>query len=358
MKKIALLADVKDWAFDIAANIIKNSLSNKYQIDIFYTKSEEFNKDLFKILEVLKDYDLIHFFWRVILLDFEKEDFILAVKEKYGNYEEYVKKNVSKISTGVYDHLFEDDIEFNKKFTRYCNNYVVSSKRLFDIYSNMEHVKKPAGIVGDSFEKELFFPSNLERFNFEESRDNKLIIGWAGNSAWNSSTKDENGNPIDFKGFHTILKPVIEELINEHYNIELKCVDKNVNPIPNNKMCEYYSKIHVYICVSNKEGTPKPLLEAMGCAVPIITTDVGVAKEALGDKQSNYILGNRIVGKNDNEIREKLKSKIIYLYNNRNELKELSKENYEYSKHYEIGQMKEIYNSYFQSCIKYGEIIG
>ena len=40
MKKIALVADVKDWAFDIAAQIIKRALSDKYQIDIYYTKAE------------------------------------------------------------------------------------------------------------------------------------------------------------------------------------------------------------------------------------------------------------------------------------------------------------------------------
>ena len=55
MKKIALVADVKDWAFDIAAQIIKRALSDKYQIDIYYTKAEEFKKDLFKILETIKD---------------------------------------------------------------------------------------------------------------------------------------------------------------------------------------------------------------------------------------------------------------------------------------------------------------
>lgn len=350
MKKIALVADIENWAFHLASNIIKNSLADKYEIDIFFCKSEEFNNDLFKILEKLGDYDLIHLFWRVLLLDFEKEEFITKVTEKYGDYEKYVEKMVGKISTGVYDHLFEDDIEFNRKFTKYCKNYVVSSKKLFDIYSNMEGVKKPTAVVGDSFEKTLFFPSNMERFDLKE--DETLVIGWAGNSAWNSKLKDENGRTTDFKGFHTILKPVIEELQNENYNIELKCADKNISPVPNDKMCEYYSKLHIYTCVSNKEGTPKPVLEAMGCGVPIIATDVGVVNEAFGEKQKQYILGERLAGENDNEIRENLKRKIIYLYNNRNVLKDLSKENYQFSKHYEIGEMKRVYETYFDNYLK------
>ena len=350
MKKIALVVDIENWAFHIAANIIKNSLSNKYQIDIFCCKSEEFNNDLFKVLEKVGEYDLIHFFWRVILLDFEKEEFIERATEKYGDYNKYVENMVNKISTGVYDHLFEDDIEFNKKFTKYCKNYVVSSKKLFDIYSNMEGVKKPSAIAGDSFEKSLFFPTNTERFEF--NKDETLVIGWAGNSAWNSKLKDENGKTTDFKGFHTILKPVIEELKNENYNIELNCADKNLSPVPNDKMCEYYSKLHIYTCVSNKEGTPKPVLEAMGCGVPILSTDVGVVNEAFGEKQKQFILGERLAGENDSEIRTSLKNKIIYLYNNRDVLKELSEENYEYSKHFEIGEMKEVYDKYFDSCLK------
>lgn len=291
MKKIAIIADVEGWAFDIAAHIIKDSLSKEFQIDIFYSKSDKFNKDLFLILEELKDYDLIHFFWRAILLDFEKEKFKNKVVQKYGDYERYVKEITEKISTGVYDHLYENDIDFNKMFTKYCNSYVVSSKKLYDIYNNGK-IKAPAYIMGDTFEKTTFFPINLERFQ----RENRtMTIGWVGNSRWNEKEKDKNGNSIDFKGFNTILKPVIDELKNEGSNIELLCADKNINPISNDKMCEFYSKIDVYICVANKEGTPKPLLEAMGCGVPIISTDVGVVQEALGPKQKDFIVGERLL---------------------------------------------------------------
>lgn len=348
MKKIALVADVKDWAFDIAAQIIKRALSDKYQIDIYYTKAEEFKKDLFKILETLKDYDLIHFFWRYILLDFEEnEDFKQKVIKKYGNYEEYTKRMVNKISTGIYDHLYEDDIKFNQTFTKYCKKYIVSSQKLFDIYYNIEGIKKPTAIIGDTFEKEKFHPLNMERFNFKDNKS--LIIGWVGNSKWNEKQKDENGNFIDFKGFHTVLKPVIEELQNEGYDIKLQTADKAVKQISNDDMCDYFSNIHIYVCVSYKEGTPKPLLEAIGCGVPVITTDVGVVNEALGSEQKNYIIGKRIIGQNESQIKEKLKEKIIYLYNNKDLLKILSNENYKCSNKFEIGEMKERFISYFES---------
>lgn len=344
MKKIALVADVPNWAFDLAAHIIKKAFEDKIQVDIYYTKSVEFNKDLFKILETLKDYDVIHFFWREILLDFEKDEFIDKVKEKYGNYDEYVNNIIKKISTGVYDHLYEDNLKYNQTFTKYCKKYVVSSKTLFEIYSNEENVKKPYLVMGDSFEKTRFFPYNMNRF---EDENGPLVIGWVGNSAWNEKQKDENGNSIDFKGFHTILKPAVDELIKEGVNLKLYCADKNVKQIPNEEMNEYYSKIQVYVCVSYNEGTPKPLLESMGCGVPVITTDVGVARDALGKLGQDYILSKRIINKNEEQIKEELKDKIRYLYNNRDVLNKLSKENYESSKKYEIESMGKVYYKYF-----------
>jgi len=347
MKKIAFIADIENWAFDIAANIIKRNLSDKFDIDIYYQFSNEFNNDLFKILEYLKDYDVIHFFCRKILLNFENEEFKAKITRKYGNYEKYLTYIVPKISTGVYDYLFIDDNSFNKTFSKYCNSYVVSSKNLFDIYTNQNIFKKPTCIMGDSFEKKQFFPCNIERFS--QISNSTLVVGWVGNSAWNCKQKDINGNPIDFKGFNTILKPVINNLIAEDFNIKLNCADKNIKQIPNDDMNKYYSNIHIYVCVSNSEGTPKPLLEAMGCGIPIITTDTGVAREALGPLQQHYILDTREIGKNDQTIRNSLKAKLIDLYQNRSKLLDLSNENFIYSKKYEINNMKDTYYNYFNN---------
>lgn len=352
MNKIALVADVEGWAFDIAAHIIKEKLSSKYEIDIYYGKSEEMQDDLFIMLEKLKNYDIIHFFWRKTLLQFENREFINKVKEKYGDYQKYVNEYVPKISTGVYDHLFEDDIEFNIKFTKYCKFYVVSSKKLLDRYSNLEYIKRPTCEMGDTFEKKFFFPVNIERFNKENIKNREIIIGWVGNSTWNYKEKDENGNSMDFKGLHTILKPVVKSLIEKGYNIKLKYADKNIKVIPNEEMYKFYSQIDIYVCVSAREGTPKPLLEAMGCGIPIITTEVGVASEVLIGKQREFILGERNVNRNDEIIRKKLEEKLIKLYNNRGIFKELSEENYIVSERFESEKMKEKYMKYFDNFIK------
>ena len=55
MKKIALIVDVANWAFDIEAKLLKNKLSEYYDIDVFV--SDNYSNDLFDILEDVKNYD-------------------------------------------------------------------------------------------------------------------------------------------------------------------------------------------------------------------------------------------------------------------------------------------------------------
>ncbi|WZB73295.1 glycosyltransferase family 4 protein [Achromobacter xylosoxidans] len=41
-------------------------------------------------------------------------------------------------------------------------------------------------------------------------------------------------------------------------------------------MPAYYNSLDLYVCPSAIEGTPNPVLEAMACGVPVISTDVGI----------------------------------------------------------------------------------
>lgn len=341
MRSIALIVDIKDWAFDLAANLIKKSLEDKFKVDIFYSKLEPFNEDLMKIIEEVKDYDIIHFFWRKTLLPICNKEFQQKLKRNNINLQDLKQK----LSTGVYDHLYTHNEEFYNIFNNFCKKYVTSSKKLYEIYKENENIKNPWGILGDTFDETIFYPQNLERLN--KPYNSPLILGWVGNSMWNNTLKDENGNEIDFKGFHTILLPVVEELKNEGYNIETYYADKNTNYISNDKMCDYYKKIDVYIGVSIEEGTPKPLLEAMGCGVPVIITDVGVAKEYMGKKQREFIIKERKIGRSDKKVKEELKDKILKLYNNRNLLIELSNENYQASKNFNSTAYRSKYIEYF-----------
>ena len=343
--KICLVCDVKGWAFDIIAQQIKKELSSLYDIKIAYFNMYTEPENLFSCLEHNKNCDLIHFFWRKSLLLLESAEFKSQVESHSYNYDEYLKMISQKLSTGVYDFLYLDSESiqnFQNIFNKYTKSYYVSSKKLYNEYLKIDNYKKPYGVVHDPIDYTNLKPLNLARC---ANSHKELVVGWVGNSA-------RKVNNIDLKGLNTIIKPVIAELINEGYHIKEHYADRNDKLRTHKEMLEYYSEIDIYLCTSLHEGTPLPILEAMTCGIPIITTDVGIVREALGPKEQEYIIGDRQNGQNDDLIRANLKNKLLNLYQNRHLLKELSQENINSIKEYDGGKIKEEFAEYFASCLK------
>jgi len=56
---------------------------------------------------------------------------------------------------------------------------------------------------------------------------------------------------------------------------------------------EYYRRIHVYVCASASEGFGFPLLEACACGRPVVTFDVGVARDLARTGAGVIIVGNQ-----------------------------------------------------------------
>lgn len=71
-----------------------------------------------------------------------------------------------------------------------------------------------------------------------------------------------------------------------------------------------------------------------------------------GEKQKEFIIGDRELGKNDEKIRLILKEKIIELYNNRKMLKLLSDENQKSVVEYDGGKILKEYEDYFDKCME------
>jgi glycosyltransferase involved in cell wall biosynthesis len=56
----------------------------------------------------------------------------------------------------------------------------------------------------------------------------------------------------------------------------------------------FYHRSTVYICASEKEGTPNPALEAMACGLPVISTRVGNMPELIEDGVNGYLIDRTI----------------------------------------------------------------
>ena len=344
-KKFAIIIDIPNWAFHNIANLIKKELEDLVEIDIFAIHVSPYNDDLFMLLEDVKNYDYIHFLWRKNLLAFKSNDFKQKLVEHGLDYEEYVQSIVPKITTAVCDHMFltNDEIkQYEDVFNKFSRAYYTISNKLYNIYCNIPQYKKPSTVLMDTFDINTFSPINLDRFNLNNISDRPLVIGWVGNSNWNI----KDGNNIDYKGFHTILTPVLDELIEEGYKITKIFADKQVKLIPNIEMPNYYKNIDIYITCSYQEGTPLPVLEAMSCGIPIIATDVGIVPQVFGDLQKDFIIGDR-TKLDDNIIKNNLKKCIIQLYNNRELLQKLSTENICRAHLFDSTNLKEKYINFF-----------
>lgn len=344
-KSLAIIIDAPNWAFHNVAILMKKELENIANVDIFAIQSEPYNNNLFMLLEDVKKYDYIHFLWRKSLLEFNSDNFKKELKDNNINYDDYVDYFSKKISTAVYDHMFLTDEEigiYKDVFNKFSRKYYTSSNKLYNIYNNISEYKKPETSLIDTFDINIFYPMLLERFDFDSISNRSLVIGWVGNSAWNNN----DGSNIDYKGLHHILEPVLKELIDEGYDIKKVYADKQIKAIPNNEMPNYYKNIDIYITCSYQEGTPRPVLEALACGVPIIATDVGIVPEILGDLQKEFIIGDRTTT-SDSVIRNNLKSAIIKLYNNRILLKKLSDENVSRAHLFDSTNFKKSYADFF-----------
>lgn len=307
MKKILLVTDNDKWAFHNIASHMQEELKEKFDIDII--AMEKLNGNVVDLLLLGKDYDAIHFYWRGYLMDLEN-DFSKSYIYNLGlSFKEFVDMYVKSksITTCVCDHKIQEPADI-LKYTNLIKGYSVTSNILKKTYDNLNLKMKPTCIVSDGVDLDLFFP---KKALYKDINTKKIRIGWAGNSNWNGE--------FDHKGLNTIIKPCVEKLQKDGYNVELYIADSNEKLRPIEEMCTYYHEIDIYVCCSVNEGTPIPILESMACGLSIISTDVGIVREAFGTKQQKFIMKERSV--------EELYNKIVEILENRELLKTLGEEN-------------------------------
>lgn len=336
-KKIALVVDVYDWCFYNISTKINEYLKAYFDFEIIVMTDFENIYDLFFYI---KDFDLVHFFWRGHLLWLNSNDYSFITT--YGmTYRHFLDNIVSplNITTSVYDHLFlDEELDKTKTILSYAKNYTVSSNILNKIYSEIDDIKKPYMTITDGVDTHKFKKINKNKYKNILKR--KLVLGWVGNSAWNSDEPD-------YKGFNTIIKPAIEELMDEGLQIETYFADKQENPIPFDEMPKYYNKIDILICASKAEGTPNPVLEAMASGTIVISTNVGIVPEIMNKKQKKYILKER--------NKDELKRIIKLAYKNRAEFDSISNENVKLSQIWDWKHKCNLFKKFFEKNLKVGK---
>lgn len=334
--KIALIIDTDNWAFGNIARQLERYLKDQFD---FVVIPMDIIDNIDRIFMMTEDCDIVHFFWREHLTLIGTPYYRSYVENLGMPYALFHERFIAtkKLSTSVYDHLLLEEKELSDRahlFTEIVSGYTVGSEKLNRIYSAVNDYPQPTQVIEDGVDLSRFMPLGIERLQGVGQRE--LVIGWVGNSKWAAELED-------FKGVNTILKPAIEQLRQEGVAVKSLFADRQDQFIPHDQMPNYYAKIDVYVCTSKIEGTPNPVLEAMACGVPVISTDVGIVPQAFGELQKAFILPERTV--------EALKQSIRQLVERPELLPQLSAENIERIKDWDWSIKAAKFGRYFESLV-------
>ena len=321
-KRLAFVADRRGWAFDNIARNVGELLGPEYDVSRFYAAEYPERENLLYHLFVENQFDNVHFIGREIYFDQLSRLSRLAKLARTSGIKlpALAACMADTVTTAsVYDHLLLDEAAIAERQQKFAllDAYSTSSQRLFAEYGQ-RYRRPPVCVTPDGVNLGHFKPQNLGRF---DRYDRPLVVGWAGNSLWPRIDGERRSlDPADDrKGLHTLVVPAIESLRAEGLDVLGVFADRNVEWRTHDTMPQYYAELDVLVCASESEGTPNPVLEAMACGVPVLSTDVGIVPEAFGPEQAKHMIPERTTDALIHLIRQ--------LHEDRGRLRILSQEN-------------------------------
>ncbi len=134
-------------------------------------------------------------------------------------------------------------------------------------------------------------------------------------------------------GFRSSLGELAEQL-------SVSDLIRYVGPVPYEKLPESYQYADIFVLTSLSEGMPSVILEAMGCGLPIVASDVGGNNEIVREGENGYL----ITGDNT----EALASRLAQLVNDEGLRGGMGKRSRELSLQYDWKNIMEKYDSLYR----------
>jgi len=251
-QKVAIISDVRGWAFDGIAQAIKRyNRDPSIEIDLFY------EREITDPRRELLGYDLL---WPFSL-------FQAYYCQRHGlnDYITTVHMHPLGSAPGKINTTYNSVLQ---EAGRKAKRVSAINQSLFGIWRriNPETYRVIVGV--DPY---LFYPDPAKVKDHDD-----LWIGWVGN--WDKPYKrfDLVQKATDVPGIKLV--PL---------NWDAK---KTGVLLPHDKMGRWYRKLDVLLFLSDHEGLPTPMLEAAACGIPMVTTSVGVAEELIVDGENGFIV--------------------------------------------------------------------
>ena len=258
-----------------------------------------------KIASVLNEYNIKHS--ELILYSFWNDYRALAIAR--------IKKRVPMLTAISRAH--GSDVYFE----RHPYNYLPMKKHIIDsldaVFCISENGKKylenKLRLDGknDKLQCSRLGTREIAAFNIEKKRASMLMVSCSGIIFIKrinliikalASIKDYSIEwiHIGVDGDDHNIKSLANNLLGEKYNISYKFL----GGIPNEEVLEFYkcNNIDIFINLSETEGIPASIMEAMAAGIPVIATNVGGVSEIVNDQNGILLNANTDVGQIKSEI--------------------------------------------------------
>lgn len=245
---ILFIVDIRNWAYDYRAKTWQKMLEDSYSIDILYLEDYSETKNIF-IFDHAKYDGIVIFYHRAL-----KSSALSGTPLPLDKVAVCINNCKWKVdgSTYTYNTYFKDI-----KVLACCNDVILKE---FSRFHN--NTCKVSQLV----DNKIFY--NTRKNLVSDRIKRNFIVGWSGN-------KTNIYKNVDF------ITRACEEA-----RVQLSVSD-NLNQEILNK---WYNALDCVVCASIDEGGPNMLLESGACAIPIITTPIGLVPEIIQHEKNGLIV--------------------------------------------------------------------
>lgn len=313
-RKILLIGDMPGWAFEeIILFILKNIKGFEFYYDytIYNPRTDsQINSDIslteynhhgnnyrkaipFQRIPIIRAfiYYCIRYLNRLGFLSFDEEGRTRKVR-KDNSYDLvifldfYMDKDAdfdhvqsTKKIRGIYTDGFPPkgiQLPATMNTTDFCNQYlndadaiVTGAPSIAAFYKKLANI--PVIFANMAYNESVFKPMN-------SSAETDFVIGWTGNPN------------REFKGFYSIVQPVVEELKNCGYDIELRTQFSGSL----NSLSDFWQGVDLAIIASEADAGPSMFMEASLCGVPSISTRIGMPAFVIVDRENGLFCDRNV----------------------------------------------------------------